>query len=57
MGQFQAGSEIPVNDQALTKDDLSQPRYTVRNLLDIVNFGLATLQSLVIDPSVYLVQS
>ena len=24
--QFQAGSEIPVNDQALTKDDLSQPR-------------------------------
>ena len=57
MGQFQAGSEIPVNDQALTKDDLSQPRYTVRNLLDIVNFGLATPRSLVIDPSFHLVQS
>ena len=27
IGAFYAGSEMAVNDQALTKDDLSQPRY------------------------------
>ena len=26
IGAFHAGSEMAVNDQALTKDDLSQPR-------------------------------
>ena len=30
--QFQAGSEVPVNDQALTKDDLSQPRLVVPSI-------------------------